>query len=226
MNMETPEIWIIRLDQPARAVADLVGLLGPEEREQAFRYRSATLVRRFIVRRAALRDVIACRIGARPATLQFTICQRGKPAIARECGDAPRFNVTHSGDACLIALSDSDIGIDLERIRTIRWIDDVAPLALVQRELSTLAIASETDRAEVFLRMWVRREAVVKASGDGIGAIRDVRLNPSNAGWIAKQKTKLGTAWFVRDLDPVPGCVAAVATIHGAVMPRYMDWNP
>lgn len=118
---------------------------------------------------AAERHILAGCLGIDPDELSFVNHPGGKPALA---GGELEFNLTHSGAWSMIAVSlDIPVGIDLERPR--RFASAERFERLVQRICSPAeqaALAAAADPAASLLRLWVRKEAVVKASGAGVGA--------------------------------------------------------
>jgi 4'-phosphopantetheinyl transferase len=114
----------------------------------------------------ALRDVLAAYLETSPKAISLVNGAHGKPALA---GGELHFNLSHSGDVGLVALSrERAVGVDVERIDPRR-----DPLALAERALgadgaAAVRAAPEADRAAVFHRAWARREAVAKCAGTGL----------------------------------------------------------
>lgn len=114
----------------------------------------------------ALRDALAAYLEVSPEAVRLVTGEHGKPELA---GGELQFNLSHSGDVGLVAVSrERAIGVDVERIDARR-----DPLALVERALgaegaAAVRSAPEADRAAVFHRAWARREAVAKCAGTGL----------------------------------------------------------
>jgi len=153
-----------RLDVDAGELAALTGLLGADERARADRFRFARDRRRFIVRRARLRQRLGAWVGRAPESLVFAANSHGKPVLA----DGPPFSLSHSGDTILLAIGDSEVGCDIE------WIDpalDWAPLAatfFTATERAALAALPAEAGRHAFFACWARKEAFVKALGLGL----------------------------------------------------------
>ncbi len=144
---------------------ELLALLDEEERLRAARYRTAVLQRRFIAGRAFLRTVLGTVLDVDPRQLRFGYGPAGKPFL-----DAPlRFNLSHSDDMALLALSaGGEIGADIERIRP-----DLEHGALARRffspsEESWLSAVPAHERAAAFCDCWTAKEAYIKGRGDGM----------------------------------------------------------
>jgi 4'-phosphopantetheinyl transferase len=156
--MRTVEVWQAGLAQPSELVGRLESMLSDDERERAARLTSAP---RWIVARAALRIVLAGGLPVHPSDLELVTGPHGKPEIP---GSPLRFNLSHSGDLAVIALSrDAEVGIDVER--TSRR-SAVVERTLTDGERATL---NGQDRHTQLLRIWCRKEAMAKARGGGLG---------------------------------------------------------
>jgi len=153
-----------RLDVDDTTLAALTAVIGADERARAERFRFPRDRRRFVVRRARLRQLLGAWVGRAPAALTFTENSHGKPVLA----DGPPFSLSHSADMMMLAIGDAEIGCDLE------WIDpalDWPPLAetfftTTERAALTTLPAEAARRA--FFACWARKEAFVKALGLGL----------------------------------------------------------
>jgi 4'-phosphopantetheinyl transferase len=152
------EVWQARLAQEPELVRRLEALLSDDERARAARLSAAA---RWIVARAVLRIVLAAHLAEHPADVELGRGPHGKPEIP---GSALRFNLSHSGDLALIALSHhAEVGIDVERTsRRSR----VVERTLTEGERASL---NGDDRHRALLQIWCRKEAMAKAGGGGLG---------------------------------------------------------
>jgi 4'-phosphopantetheinyl transferase len=145
---------------------------GPEglpepERERAERFARGDLGRRWAAARWALRTVLGTSLGEDPAAVRIQIATGGKPRLA---GAGPRFNLSHSGEVALIALSpEVEVGVDVERVDPHRDVLALAPQALAGDALAGVLRAPPERRIEEFYAAWTRREARAKCSGEGLG---------------------------------------------------------
>lgn len=192
--MTRVEVWSVELARSPELVARLAGLLSDDERARAERLASAS---RWIVARAALRIVLAGRLGLVPGDVEFALGPHGKPELA---GSSLRFNLSHSGERALVALADGiEVGVDVERTdRRSRVIERT----LTEGERAAL---DESDRHLQLLRIWCRKEALAKALGGGLGWEPEAFDTSRPAGHV------------LADLDPGPGYVGALAVAAGAV---------
>ncbi|RKQ88140.1 4'-phosphopantetheinyl transferase [Solirubrobacter pauli] len=145
----------MQLVQEEPLVRRLRSLLPPIDRERADRFQRAGAAERWTVSRAALRILLCARLGCIPEDLQIEVTEHGKPYLP---GSPLHFNLSHSGDRALIALSEAcEVGVDIERPgRNVR---------AVERTLSDGERATGDD----LLQVWCRKEAWAKALGGGLG---------------------------------------------------------
>ena len=139
----------------------------------------------------------------------FATGRHGKPHLPD--GDL-EFNLSHSGDLALIAIARGRrVGVDVEQLRPVIGLDDVAPRVCSAAELAMLASVAEPARTHAFLGLWTRKEALAKATGEGIqglmrgagGARADLESDPDPGRWTVVE---------VRDLAGYAASVAAEGT--------------
>jgi 4'-phosphopantetheinyl transferase len=172
---------------------------------------------RFAVGRGWLRRLLADILGTAPADVPLDYIP-GKPRLEGHTG--PCFNVSHAGDVVVVALSDREVGVDIERGGDCAVLD-AAAVACTASERAALDVVSSADRADAFLRLWTAKEAYLKATGTGLAVPPDrVGLGPASGG--ASPVIVAGEPgpprWWVREFCPAPGYIGAVAA-EGA------DWT-
>jgi 4'-phosphopantetheinyl transferase len=182
------DVYFVDVNVPKDVVDALANLLTIPERARADRYRFPDDRRRSIVARAATRRFLARYLGSDPITLVIDEEEFGKPVLrARQM----EFNASHSGDLVALALAkETVVGVDVERHRRL-----TDTLALARRYFSVEEVAiveRAADADDAFFAIWTAKEAIVKASGKGIGTgdlhgftvpFRDPRLRPVVDGW-------------------------------------------
>ena len=184
---------VARLDAPSREVRALQASLSSFEAQRAERFRFERHRRRFIVTRGRLRQQLGARLGMRPEAVEFAYGANGKPCLKH---NRWHFNVSHCDDVALFAFSKSSaVGVDVEAIRPIREADAIAAQFFSPFE----RLACEIDDPLGFLRCWTRKEALVKALGDG----------------LSKPQEKPAPGWRVHSFFPARGFIAAIAYHHG-----------
>jgi 4'-phosphopantetheinyl transferase len=176
LDHRTIEVWAFSL---AGSDADLErwrSLLSCDERDRAERFQRASDANTFIVAHGSLRCLLARYCVLAPAELRFTRSPAGKPTLESRAsaGRAIEFNLAHSGNAALVAVSGGvEIGIDLERVRDDVDIEGVATRYFTADESETIMTAPPDARTAAFFRFWVAKEAVLKARGSGLSAALD-----------------------------------------------------
>jgi 4'-phosphopantetheinyl transferase len=160
-------VWRIRVD--GELDGDRWSVLSPDERDRAHRFHFEIHRRCFVVAHAAARRILAGYANMSAESLAFTTGEFGKPALT----NAPnlQFNLSHSGDLALLAVSRSgDVGVDVER-----WNARIDHLNLAEHFFSEGEQAalrglahSDTQVVAGFFAAWSRKEAYLKASGHGI----------------------------------------------------------
>ena len=162
-------VWEAALDLPAGLLGDLTATLSPDERERAERFVQERHRRRFAACRGIVRAILAGLTGAKAASLSFRYGAHGKPALPDQGEEGLRFNVSHSEDRALIAVARGrEVGVDLERLRPVADAERIAERFFSVPERDALRALPPAARSEGFLTCWTRKEAYVKARGEGL----------------------------------------------------------
>lgn len=158
-----------------------------------------------------LRSVLAMLAGRPPESIRFEKAAEGKPYLAGGSGIA--FNLSHSRRYSLIALSLSgEVGCDIEDRFTDEDVAGLCPLILHPAELEAMHRLAAQDRQDALRRYWVRKEAVLKATGSGF--LSDPRnLITGQEDRQARWTAQAGPSFSIHNQLVEPGCVAAVASM-------------
>ena len=215
-------VYIIRVASYSQRIADLVECLSLEERMRARYFFREDDRRRFLLGRAMVRRLCANRLGVEAAAIILGQATTGKPYIASPLDAQDQhveFNVAHSGDCVIIALSKGQpVGVDVELLESSRFasFDTISLLAFSEAERAALSAAVQDQLAATFYRIWVRKEAVIKAEGCGIGGpLQSFSVARKHAGqlkWIdIVYFTASGRIWKVEEFTPAANHFAALA---------------
>jgi 4'-phosphopantetheinyl transferase len=209
------QIWKVDITPQSAAVPVLRARLSPEERERADRFVFDRHRIRYIRARAALRALLGRHLAIRPEDVRLDTAPGGKPFLAGTTASL-HFNVSHSGDLALIALTKvGEVGVDLEGVRP--RADDWVALArryFAAEEVAALERYSPTERVQAFFRLWTRKEAIVKLLGDGLRLPLDRFIVPSDERATAPVLLSDGgvVPWHLTALTPAPAYWGACAT--------------
>ena len=212
------EVVVARLDIELEAVRALAALLSEAERQRASRLVFDRDRDRVVVARSRLRQLLGERLDIRPESVELAYGARGKPALAsRFAGSGLRFNVSHAVDVAVYGLSSGrEIGVDVEIVRPIREADAIAARFFSRHENAAYLALDSRDRTLGFFHCWTRKEAFIKALGDGLYHPLhsfDVSLRPGESARILSVASTPGDrcGWTLHSFVPEPGLVGAVA---------------
>jgi 4'-phosphopantetheinyl transferase len=193
--------------------------LSDDERHRADRFVFARDRRRFIAARARLRQILGAKMAISPNKVEFTYNARGKPALAHKLWDMDlRFNLSHSEDVAVYVFAvGRDVGIDVEAVRALPDADDVASRFFSARENAAYSALDQRDKPQGFFNCWTRKEAFIKALGEGLHHPLDrfdVSLAPDARAEILRVDDVDGSdcGWSLDSFTPLPGFVGAVVT--------------
>jgi 4'-phosphopantetheinyl transferase len=229
----TADVWWARRKD---ATDRLAGLLDETERRRWAAYRRPEDRERFLAGCALAKAALARYTGRRPADVRFdracVTCGQphGKPVLA---GGGPGHSVAHSGDLIAVAVAGAPVGVDVEQAEGRPHLlggdgdpEALARLVFSEAERDALAAVPPGGRARAFLVGWTRKEAVTKATGDGIrAAFSEVVVAadggpPRVAAWPYPRSPR-DVSLF--DLDTDAGYVAALAVIGRCETVRVRD---
>ena len=202
-------VWGAAPVAPEAAPA-LVALLDEPERERLARFRRPADRARYLAAHALARLVLATSAGVAPGALVFDrTCrcgaQHGKPVLP----DGPGFSFSHAGDLVGVAVRpDGAVGLDVEQVRAVADLD-----ALAEHVCSPAESARGAVDPAAFFRLWTRKEALVKATGEGLASPMTAITLAADGAAVARWTgpgAPAGPMWL-HDLTPAPDHPAAVA---------------
>jgi 4'-phosphopantetheinyl transferase len=222
-------VWRARLDLAGARLQQLWDSLSADERERAGRFHFRRDREHFVAARGVLRNVLSRYLGAEPRLLRFTYDAYGKPSLCGEAVDQLRFNLSHSNGLALYAVTlGREVGVDVEWVR-----EDFASLEIAEhffspREVSALRALPPGERTQAFFDCWTRKEAYIKARGEGLSHPLHkftVSLTPCEpAALLCTDEDVLEAArWSLVELFPGVGYRAALA-VEG-VVPLLRAWH-
>jgi 4'-phosphopantetheinyl transferase len=231
LGADEVHVWRFDLDEMIPEGEALERRLPAEERERARRFRFSRDRERFLAARAALRGILAGYVGGRPETLRFVRAPQGKPALLA-APDRLEFNLSHADWCAVLAVAqDRRVGVDVEGIRLGHSGMDVARRFFARAEVETLLAAPPEERTATFVRCWTRKEAYVKARGEGLslslqhfevplatGATRALAASLEDPAEVGR--------WSLRELVPAPCHLGALVVEGEGFALRAWEWAP
>lgn len=178
--------------------------LDGDERARAARFTNDTDRWRFVEAHALLRHVLASHLGTEPASIAFELSDHGKPEhVGPASTHAVSFNLSHTAGMVVLALAGDGrrIGVDVERSGPRADALNIARSRFTQRESAYIEALSRSERADAFVRLWTRKEALHKADGRGLSL-------PLNTFDVLDDRCG---DWLVTDLALRTGHLGAVA---------------
>lgn len=210
-------LWSSTVLQPTTVRQQLYQTLSLDERTRAAQFRFDLHRNAYIVSRGMLRSVLSRYVGIKAENLRFIYGINGKPAL-RDW--TVYFNVSHSHDIVVIVLArEPKLGVDVEYIRSIPDLENVARQFLSPTECNELFALDPDKRYNGFFNCWTRKEAYVKAIGDGLYAPLDqlqVTFRPGDPAAIIKVpgNEPIASQWSLFDWRPSEQYAGAIA-IYG-----------
>jgi 4'-phosphopantetheinyl transferase len=212
-------VWTASIDIASPGLAELESTLVEEERARAARFRFDLHRNRFIAGRGFLRTILGRYLAIAPAELEFSYGPNGKPSLSPAYVAAPLpFNLAHSEGLALLAITRlGQIGADVELVKRIDDAQELVSRFFSARENALFQKLSTDQQPQAFFNLWTRKEAWLKATGEGIGH----SLNRVEVSFLPGEPARLlalpdghakGDRWSLISLDPGPPFVAAVAT--------------
>ena len=219
-HLARDEVHVFRvyLNLPVSRIKDLQKTLTADERNRAERFHFPQDRQNFIVIRGALRAILGRYLDIRPGQLRFCYNKFGKPDLDIANGSHKlNFNLSHSGRLALFAVANSaKIGIDIECIRTDFEYELIAARFFSPGEYLKLKNLPPQMKPEAFFNCWTRKEAYIKARGEGLSLPLDqfeVSLVPGEPAQLLQTKEDAAETkrWSLINLQPERGYAAAIA---------------
>ena len=226
-------VWAARLDVSPATREHLAATLSLSEQERAARFHFERHRQRFTTARGLLRVLLGHYLERDPRELEFGYGAAGKPSLSGSASDkALQFNLTHSEDLALVAVTDAgQVGIDVERIRPMKDADEFVARFFSEREHASFKRLPESQKPTAFFTLWTRKEAWLKATGEGIAQ----SLNRVEVSFLPGEPARLlavpdslsqGSTWDLVNLSPAPGFAAALAIAASAPEVQCWWWRP
>lgn len=216
IESQTVQIWQCSLEGSDREFALWRDTLSEDERQRANRYCFDRDARAFVAGRGQLRSLLGHYLDLDPVQVKFIYTQQGKPYLDPAINPHGLvFNVSHSRDRILYAFGrDRILGVDLEWIRPIPKLQQLANRFFTPQEATSLQAFPPNQQSLAFFRGWTRKEAFLKATGEGITQLQAVTVSLSSHDPAILLEVPSGERiedWILADLALPSGYVGAIA---------------
>jgi len=210
-------IWSLFFNAADGYTETLQSNLSVDESERAAKFHFEKDRRRFIIARGALRTILGYYLGKKPNAIIFNYTSFGKPMIADNQNNNINFNISHSDDLALYAITlNRKIGIDVERIKNDIHVLQIANKFFSPKEIAALESADKKNQHKIFFQLWTRKEALVKGLGESLSfPLEQINVSSiignSLSPILLPCNYKENLNWYVQDLYPKEGYTAAIA---------------
>lgn len=217
------DVWRIPISPNLPLIHRFDQILSSNEKERAARYYQEKDKQRFMVSRIALRFLLAKYSNIKPEKIELEIGLNKKPFLHNAGGIDLCYNISHSGDMILIGLSDSDTGIDIEKVDDFFSYSGILPQNFSKEEIEF--INNGKQKAENFYLLWTRKEALLKATSKGID--NDLRFVPCLDGKQKADQEIIGSDkdFCVSSFKVSENYTGSIAFKKGCEKIRFRDIN-
>jgi 4'-phosphopantetheinyl transferase len=233
LSKDEVHVFCAALKQPLWGLQQLAEILSPDEQLRANNFYFEKDRCRFIVCRGILRTILGRYLDIEPSQVQFSYGVHSKPALleTNSSHSLVQFNLSHSQELALYAFTlKRQVGIDVEYIRSIDDIDSLAKHFFSEQEYTVLRKLPESQKQVAFFNCWTRKEAYIKATGQGLS----LPLNQFEVSFIPGEKARLlrtftdskeASLWSLQELTPNPEYIAAIAVQGFNSQLKMFSWS-
>jgi 4'-phosphopantetheinyl transferase len=219
------QLWRVDLEALGADESRWRQVLSPDEAARAARFHFARDRQRYTASRAWLRMILSVYLRTEAKQLNFSYSQKEKPSLSPDYAPSGiNFNISHSGGIALFAFARRrEIGVDVEQVRDNHDLEAIARRFFSTSEQTQMFALPAEERAHAFYRCWTRKEAYIKATGDGLSLPLgqfDVSLAPGAKNVLLATRPDGSEAkrWLLQDVPGGTGYAAALCV-------RGCDWK-
>lgn len=165
-NASFTHVWKIHIPSFQPYIGQLVGYLSNSEISRAGSYNNIKDRERFIISRSGTKKIISTYINIPPEQINIIEGDNKKPSIKTHSSITIQYNIAHSGNIILIAVSSHPVGIDVELVNPTFPYNELLSACFSEQEIAFLE--SQENPLHAFYLLWTRKEAFIKATAKGI----------------------------------------------------------
>ncbi len=208
-------VWLIHIPECVEDISRDFELLDDHEKARAAAFKFACDKHSFIVSHVALRKILGRYLEIPAQTIHFEYNQYDKPHLSNLTQENVHFNLSHSHEYALIAITlNHEIGADIEQMQTTRDLGQIAERFFSQAEFEEYSSLLPDQKVEGFYNAWTRKEAFIKAIGEGLHySLKDfiVNLTPGKVAKLESIKEGVIQSWQLMGFKPCKDYCAAIA---------------
>jgi 4'-phosphopantetheinyl transferase len=211
-------VWTACYADPDHFHGIFPGFLSRAEQEKASTFRKPADGRRYILRHGMVRFILGNYLLSPPGSVPLVTGRNGKPGLDLQPKDQPvTFSVSHTGEMMSIGVMKKfNMGIDIVKIDPRCPIQEIADYLFCPQEIQYLQGTQPDRKQEIFFALWAMKEAVIKATGEGLPAMRDTDVisivqDPRHGRYRVDNTTSLSKDFFIFPFVPAEGYRGAVA---------------
>jgi 4'-phosphopantetheinyl transferase len=225
-------VWNARFDPASAWPEQPARLLSDDEMERAERFHFDKDRAHFIHARGVMRMLLGRYLDVPPVEVTFRYASTGKPELSPAFHDTDlQFNLSHSHGRLLLAIArQRAVGVDIEKIRSETDIERIAERFFSFAETQQLHTLTGPAKHAGFFNGWTRKEAYLKARGEGIGegldkfAVSLIPGKPARLLFDRRDPDAVGR-WSIRDLTTSSDFSAAVVIDGTDLTLRRFEWD-
>lgn len=229
---EEVHVWSIALTQAEEVYQRFLTGLSPDEQRRAAQFKFEKLQKRFIAARGALRDILSRYTGLAAEKIIFEYETYGKPKLAATLNSNNiSFNLSHTEDLALCAVChDRAVGVDVEFVRPMDDAEAIAQRFFSRVESERFCALPAAQKPEAFFNCWTRKEAFIKALGEGLSHPLDqfeVSFSEGEPAALLRTRPdpREATKWSLQALQPAPNFVGALAVAGNDFSLKCWQWT-
>jgi len=222
-------VWQVCLSTTGEDLESLLRILSVEERLRAAKFIGPELQGRFVIAHAALRLILSNYCHQSPERIGFKYGEHGKPALDSADVATVEFNLSHSTEIGLIAVSQTAVGIDVERYRLQTNPLEVGRTVFSPVELQLLEASPPEVQGRLFFDLWTRKEALLKAMGCGLlsdpTSLTATEQWPIQSSVLGGENHSLRQSWTIQSMNLDAQYSAAVSGLGTGFQTEFYQWH-